>query len=122
MDPISINVSWLCLAIPMAGMALVVFFGIRSRLRYASRFRNAQARGAFEDFGSPEVKSRLQRLAALALLGVIGMTLAFVSMLFELASGHQVLLGITVAAGIASGILASVAGFLIEREFARRLK
>jgi hypothetical protein len=114
------DLSWLCLVAILLIMIPVIYYGTRSRLRYARRIREAQARGAFVDMNTPENKSRFRRLALLALIGVLGMVSSFV-MLFQPWIRLPLPVGIIIAAFIVFGILASVGGFLMQREIDHRL-
>jgi len=57
METNTINLSWLCLVVPIGIMIVVAILGTRSKLRYANRIRQAQGRGSFSDMNKPEAKS-----------------------------------------------------------------
>ena len=122
METTTINLSWLCIVIPIGIIVVVAILGTRSRLRYASRIREAQARGAFADMNTPENKSRFRRLAMIALIGLLGMIVSIAILVLQQASKAHSFYGITfVAVAIIFGIIASIAGFLMQREISRRL-
>ena len=121
METTTLDLSWLCLVIPIGIIVLAAILGTRSRLRYARRIREAQARGVFADMNTPENKSRFRRLAALALMGLLGMILSIAILVLQQASRDPSFAGITIAAAILFGIIASIAGFLMQREIDRRL-
>ena len=121
METTTIDLSWLCLVIPIGIIVLAAILGTRSRLHYARRIREAQARGAFAAMNTPENKSRFRRFAALALIGLLGMILSIAILVWQQASGSPGFAGITIAAAILFGIMASIAGFLMQREIDRRL-
>ena len=121
METTTIDLSWLCLvfgAVIFVGMAVL---GTRSRLRYARRLREAQSRGAFADMNTPENKSRVRRLAVLALIGLLGGILSIAILVLQQASRDPRFAGITIVAAILFGIIAAIAGFLMQREIDRRL-
>lgn len=112
--------SWLCFIPVMLIMIPVIYYGTRSRLRYARRIREAQARGAFADMNTPENKSRFRRFALLALMGTLGIALSIV-ILLQPWIRLPVPFGVIIAVFIVFGIMASVGGFLMQREIDRRL-
>ncbi len=115
------DLSWLCFVPLMLIMIPVIYYGTRSRLRYARRIREAQARGAFVDMNTPENGSRLRRLAFLALIGSLGMIITIL-MVMQPWVRLPIPFGVFITAFLAFGILASVAGFLMKREIDRRLQ
>ena len=122
MKAVPMNLSWLCIVIPIITIVVVAILGTLSKLRYASRIRDAQARDAFADLNAPENKSRFRRLAATALIGSLGMIVSIaVLVLLEMKhTGYYFGIPLIVLA-ILFGILASIAGFLMQREIDRRL-
>ncbi len=116
----SMDRSWLCLVVLLLIMVPAIYYGARSRWRYASRIREAQARGAFTDMNTPKAMARLRRLALLALIGILGMILSIVMLL-----QHWVRIPISsnyiLTALVVFGLVSSIAGFLIRREIDRRL-
>lgn len=114
------DLSWLCLVAVMAVMLPVIYYGIRSRLRYAQRIREAQARGALEDMNTPETKSRFRRLAVLSLFGSLGMILSIAIFFIQRRNGI-VLPCTTIAVMFIFGIIATIGGYLMKREVDRRL-
>jgi hypothetical protein len=121
METTTINLSWLCLVVPIGIMIVVAVLGTRSKLQYANRIREAQARGSFADMSTPEAKSRFRRLGALALIGVVGMVLSFVIFVFQRLSGVLAFSGVTITAAVVFGIIGATAGLLMQREIDRRL-
>ena len=118
METTTIDLSWLCIVIPIGIIVVVAILGTRSRLWYASRIRDAQARGAFADMNLPENKVRFRRLAALALIGLLGMILSIASLVLQQTNTFS---GVMVAVAFVFGAIASIAGFLMQREINRRL-
>ena len=109
-------------------MIPVIYYGTRSRLRYARRIREAQAKGAFADMNTPENKSRFRRFAFLALIGVtflalIGVIGVIISIVMLIQPWIRIPLpfSVFIVAFIVFGIMASVGGFLMQREIERRL-
>jgi hypothetical protein len=121
MDTTTIDLSWLCFVILIGITVLVAVLGTRSRLRYARRLREAQARGAFADLNTPENKSRFRRLAIFALIGMLGMILSLAILFLQLRSPFAHYYGITLGVAIVFGITGFIAGLLMQREFDRRL-
>ena len=116
------NLSWLCIVIPIILMAAVAILGTWSKLRYASRIREAQVRGRFADLKAPENKSRFRRLAAIALIGSLGMIVSITILVLLQTRNAAPYFGIPlIGVAILFGIVASVAGFLMQREIDRRL-
>ncbi len=72
METRTIDLSWLCLVIPMGIIVIIAILGTRSKLRYARRILEAQARGAFDDMNTPKQKPQFRRLTLMALIGIIG--------------------------------------------------
>jgi hypothetical protein len=120
MESTAIDLSWLCLVAVMVLMIPVIYFGTLSRLKYAKRIRDAQARSAFVDMNTPENASRFRRFAFLALIGSLGMIISIL-MLVQRWVRIPVPFGVLIAAFFVFGIIASVAGFLMKREINRRL-
>ena len=112
------DLTWLCFVGLMLIIIPAIYYGTRSRMRYVRRIREAQARGAFTDMNTPKTKSRVRRLALLALMGIAG-TLLSTTMLIQ--QWIRIPLGFVLAAIIVFAIIASVAGFLMRREIDRRL-
>jgi hypothetical protein len=121
METSTTDLSWLCIVIIFGITAVVIILGTRSRLRYAHRIRDAQARGAFADMNTSENKSRVRRLAALALIGSLGMISSIISLVLLRGNQPGTFSGVLVAGVIIFGIIASIAGFLIQREIDRRI-
>src|SRR5918996_1923305 len=96
METTTSDLSWLCVVIPIGIIVLAAILGTRSRLRYARRIREAQARGAFADMNTPENKSRFRRLAALALIGLLGVILSIIILVLLQGSKAPSFLGITI--------------------------
>ena len=111
----------LCISIPVGIIVVAAILGTRSRLRYAARLRDAQARGAFADMGTPENKTRFRLIAISALVGLLGMFLSMAILIVQLQSRFANLYGITVTVAILFGIVAAIAGSLMQREINRRL-
>jgi hypothetical protein len=121
MEPTTLDLSWLCIVIPVGIMIVVAILGTRSKLRYARRIREAQARGAFADLNKPENKARIRSLAFLALIGLLGMLLSIVVLILQQVNQFTTFSGITVIVAIVFGVIGSIAGFLMQREVNRRL-
>jgi hypothetical protein len=115
------DLSWLCILITFGIAVVVIILGTRSRMRYARRIREAQDRGAFADINMPENKSRVRRLAALALIGLLGMILSIIILALQIANQANPFTGIMIALAIIFGSIALIAGFLLQREIDRRL-
>jgi len=116
----TVDLSWLCLVIPIGIIAVAAILGTCSRLRYARRIREAQARGAFADMDTPKNKSRFRRFAVLALMGTLGLMLSLV-MLIQPWINLRLPIGVFIAAFVVFGIMGSVGGYLMQREINRRL-
>jgi hypothetical protein len=121
METTTIDLSWLCLVITFGIAVVVIILDTRSRLRYESRIRDAQARGAFADMNTPENKSRVRRLAALALIGSLGMISSIIILVLLRGNQPSTFSGVLVAGVIIFGIIASISGFLMQREIDRRI-
>ena len=121
MEANTINLSWLCLVIPIGIIVLVAVLGTRSRLRYVKRIWDAQARGAFNDMNAPKQKTRFRWLALLALLGVIGTMSSLMISVLQRFVVIPIPVGIVLVVFGVFGILTAIAGFLIQREIDRRL-
>ena len=116
----TINASWLCFVIPLGLFLLVMYFGIRSRLRYYKRLSEARSRGVFEDMGEGP-KRKFRSLSIIALVGLIGIACSFG--LFLLTSLRTISISfmfIIVLFGI-SGLMSATAGLLMQREINRKL-
>jgi hypothetical protein len=118
---LSILFTLLCLSIPFGILVVAAVLGTRSKLRYAKRIQDAQARGAFADMNAPEYKSRFRLLALFALIGVLGMTLSIAILFVQLITKFTNLYGITLAVALVFGIIGAGAGLLMQREINRRL-
>jgi hypothetical protein len=114
------DLSWLCFVAIMLIMIPAIYYGTRSRLRYARRIREAQAKGAFADMNTPENQYRFRRFAFLALIGVIGLIISIV-MLIQPWIRIPLPFSVFIVAFVVFGIMASVGGFLMQREIERRL-
>ena len=121
MQPTTIDLSWLCIVIPVVVVIVAAVLGTRSRFRYARRIREAQAGGAFADMNTAEAKSRFRLLAILALIGLAGVALSVVIMLGLSLGRIHIPVGVIIGATFLFGIIAAVAGFLMQREIDRRL-
>lgn len=121
METTTINLSWLCIVVPVGVMVVAAILGTRSKLRYASRIFNAQARGAFADMNTPEAKFRFRRLAVLALIGAVGMIISLVILIIQWLGGILVPFGVTLISVCVFGVVTAIAGFLMRREIDRRL-
>ena len=102
-------------------MLPVIYYGVTSRWEYAKQIMDAQAKGAFSDFDTPKVKTRLRRLAAFQLVGTLGMALSFVVFIILLTNKVDAYFGVAVTAGVLFGIIGVTAGLLKQREITRRL-
>jgi hypothetical protein len=111
----------LCVSIPIGILILAAILGTRSKLRYADRIREAQARGAFKDMNTPEYKSKTRHFALIALIGLLGMVLSIAIVIFQQVSGFTNFSGFTAIVALLFGILSSVGGILMKREVDRRL-
>lgn len=120
MQTTTMDLSWLWFVIPVGIVMVAAVFGTRSRLRYARRIRDAQARGAFADMNTPETSSRIRRFALLALTGVLGIVFSFV-LLLQPWIRIPVPFGVIIAVFVVFGLMASLGGLLMQREVDRRL-
>ena len=111
----------LCVSIPIGILVLAAILGTRSKLRYADRIREAQARGAFKDMNTAEYKSKTRLFALIALIGLLGMVLSIAIVIFQQLSGFANFSGFTAIIALLFGILSSVGGLLMKREIDRRL-
>ena len=111
----------LCFSILVGILVVAAILGTRSRLRYAARIRAAQARGAFADMNTPEYKSRFRHLAVFALVGLLGTVLSIVILAIQLRTKFADFAGITIVVAVLFGVVAAVAGSLMQREINRRL-
>src|SRR5687767_10369420 len=121
METNTIDLSWLCLVIPMGIMLIAAFFGTRSRLRYAKRIMETQNRGAFNDMNTPKQKTRFRWLALLALTGVIGAMGSLIVLILQSFGMVPISIGIVFVSLVAFGVLGAIAGYLMQREIDRRL-
>ena len=110
----------LCVLFPAIGITVVAaVFGTRSRLNYAKRLLDAQARGAFKDMNTPQNTFRYRCLAFLALFGVLGMILSIASLI--LLQPSKIALYSLIIIAIFFCVLGLAAGLLMQREIDRRL-
>jgi len=113
METNTIDLSWLCLVIPMGIILIVAIFGTRSRLRYAKRIREAQNRGAFDDMNTPKQKTRFRWLALMALIGVIGAMGSLAILILQRFGIILIPMGIVLASLGLFGVLGAIAGYLM---------
>jgi divalent metal cation (Fe/Co/Zn/Cd) transporter len=123
----TINLSQLFLPIFFAicfvafvGIVIILMtFSVRSRLKYAKRIKDAQARGAFDDMNTPSRRNLW--LASIALVGLLGVVatlgMFFLQLLHVVALPVEVLF---IAFGVFGSMIA-IAGTLMQREIDRRL-
>ena|SRR5688572_27262166 len=111
----------LCISIPIGVLVVAAILGTRSRLRYADRLREALSKGAFADMNTPQHKARFRRIAVLAMVGLFGMILSMGILVVQLQTKFASFYGITVVVAVLFGVMASIAGFLMQREINRRL-
>ncbi len=102
-------------------MAPGIYYGARSRMRYARRIREAQARGAFADMNTPQNKFRFRRLAILMLVGVLGMILSVTTLLLRQVPPSDTSYGLILVVAVLFGMITTIASFLMQREINRRL-
>ena len=121
MSTITFNLSWLCMPIYIRIILIFAVFGMRSRLRYAKRIKDAQSRGAFNDMSNPDQNSRFRWLALTALVGVLGAIASIGILLLRLLGIYLLPLEIVLIAFGIFGALGAIAGMLIQREIERRL-
>jgi hypothetical protein len=121
MQILNLLLTVLCISIPIGVVVVAAILGTRSRLRYAARIRDAQARGVFADMNTPENKARFRILAIFALVGLLGMFLSMAILVMQLRSRFAGLYEVTIAVAILFGIVAAIAGSLMQREINRRL-
>jgi hypothetical protein len=115
------NLTWLIIPIFLIGFIILIAFGVRSRLRYAQRIRDAQARGAFADMNLPIYKSRFRHLAILGLIGIFGLMLSMAFILLPWVDKNDTSLRMVAGAALVFAIICTVAGLLMRREIDRRL-
>lgn len=121
METRTIDLSWLCLVIPMGIIVIIAILGTRSKLRYARRILEAQARGAFDDMNTPKQKPQFRRLTLMALIGIIGAMGSLAILILRRFVMTQIPVeAILVILGVFVAIIA-VAGLLMQREIDRRL-
>ena len=124
-NSMTIDLTWLCLPIGLIGflgvITILITLSVRSRLRYAKRIQDAQARGAFADLNMPQHKSRFRRLAITALIGIFGMILSFAILVLPWAGKTRTFSGVMIVVALIFGIICSIAGLLMQREIDRRL-
>src|SRR5512147_1016707 len=116
---ITIDMSWLCLALPLIFMTAVAIMGTRARIRHAQRLRQALQSGAFADPSSNARLSRYRPLFAAAALGIL-VALASVLLLVLATFGvpsypPRTLLAIAVVAMLPSFHV----GIIMSREISR---
>jgi len=121
MESNAIDLSWLCLVIPMGIVLIAAIFGTRSRLRYAERIIEAQNRGVFDDMNTPKQKSRFRWLALMALIGVIGAVGSLAILILQQFGMILIPVGIVLVSLGVFGVLGAIAGYLMQREINRRL-
>lgn len=117
----TIDLSWLCFVILMGIIFVTAFFGTRSRLRYAKRIMEAQKRGAFDDMNTPKQKTRFRWLASIALIGIIGAMSSLAILILQRFGIIPISMGIVLACLGLFTVLGAIAGYLMRREFDRRL-
>lgn len=115
------DLSWLCFIFIALTTIPVVYYGIRSRLRYAQLIREAQARGAFTDITAPHNSSSFRRFALFAVIGWLGMTLSIAVFILQVVTKSPNYYKVTLATAIIFGVIGSVAGYLMQREIDHRL-
>ena len=115
------DLTWLCFVALIVIMLPVIYYGITSRLKYAKQIFDAQGKSAFSDFNTPKVKSRFRRLAAFALIGILGMISSFLVLVILLANGSNAYLGVVISIVVLFGVIGATAGLLMQREITRRL-
>ena len=121
MEPTTIDLSWLCIVIPVGIIIVAAILGTRSKLWYARRIREAQARGTFADMNTPENKSRFRKLAIFAMIGLLGVFLSLVLLALQVENRITTFSGITAIVLVVFAVIGSIAGFLMQREVDRRL-
>jgi hypothetical protein len=102
-------------------MTAIIILSTRSRLGYLRRIRDGQARGAFSDMGTPELRGRIRRLALLSLIGLVGTLISLIVVLIEAAERQLLFPGISISTFLLFGIVTVIGGFLMQREINRRL-
>src|SRR5688572_17922766 len=124
METITIDLSWLCIVIPIGIIVVAAVLGTRARLRYADQLREALARGEFREMGNPENKARSRRLfysalaGLLGLLGIIGVIAVLILRLkTEVAGFYEIPIVIV----LLLAVIVSILGFWMQREINRRL-
>ena len=100
---------------------MIAISGTRSKLRYARRIMEAQARGAFGDMNTPKQKTRFRWLALTALIGVIGAMGSLAILILQQFSIILIPVGIVFASLSVFGVLSVIAGYMMQREINRRL-
>lgn len=121
METKTIDLSWLCLVIPIVIILIASILGTRSRLRYAKRIVDAQNRGAFDDMNTPEQKTRFRWLALIALIGVVGAICSLLTLILQRFGVISIPTGIIFVSMGVFGTLGAIAGYLMQREIDRRL-
>ena len=121
METRTIDLSWLCLVIPMGIILIAAVFGTHSRLKDAKRIMDAQNRGAFDDMNTPKQKGRFRWLALMALIGVIGAMGSLAIIILQRFDIILIPVGIVFASLGVFGVLGAIAGYLMQREINRRL-
>jgi hypothetical protein len=111
------DMSWFCLVLPILLIIPIIIWGTVSRFQYAKKIFNAKANGAFDDMSSPEMKRRKGRLLYLQLIGILGFSISFVTILLRIPRQSAGLVVIMVI----FGLMSAVASFFLQRDINRRL-
>jgi hypothetical protein len=121
METNTIDLSWLCLVVPIGIIPIAAILGTRSRLRYAKRIKEAQGGGAFDDMNTPKQITRFRWLALIALIGIVGAMGSLMMLILQRFGMISIPAGIIFVFLGAFGILGTIAGYLMQREINHRL-
>src|SRR5690349_15409967 len=112
-----INLSWLCVPLGFCMMLPFIVLGTRSRLLWLKRYREAQARGDFDEkMNAPDLKQRIRNLMLVVLTGWVGVAVLVVLLFLRPSGALDVSIKFIVIGLGFFGSLASVGGILVHRE------
>lgn len=125
MTTTTINLSWFCAPLFVAGLLAIMItaaiFQHRAALNYGKRIAAAQRRGAFADMQTPEYKSRYRWLGLIAFLGTFGAIASLGMIIIRQLGLAMIPPEIDLLAFGILGTIGATAGILMKREIDRRL-
>ncbi len=121
MTLLRILLAFIFILIFLIPISLAIYFGVRSRARYADRIFEAQRRGSFNDLKTWQEKNKFLSRMVVMTSGYIGLLISLILFFLYYYKVLDIPIILILVVLVISFLSLFVGGFLMQREITRRL-